>query len=262
MKAVLRYILVGVLIAGWLTGTGFLFRYMRQERSAAVCNRLEVHFADSLRFVSEQDVRGYLDREYGAYVGQRLDSVQLSHIEDLLESRSAVMNCEAWTTDDGALHLEITQRAPVLRFMSSEQEGFYVDAQGYIFPLHKSYTAPVPVVEGAIPVHVDAGYKGEAPTERERAWIAGVLAMNRYVSASRTWKRSIRHVRVRANGDLLLSLEGRSEEFIVGQPEDIPDKLFRIDRYLGAIAPTKAEGYYKTVNVKYKQQIICRQKDT
>ena len=36
----------------------------------------------------------------------------------------------------------------------------------------------------------------------------------------------------------------------------------RIDRYLGTIAPSKPEGYYKTVNVKYNQQIICRQKDT
>ena len=37
---------------------------------------------------------------------------------------------------------------------------------------------------------------------------------------------------------------------------------FRIDRYLGVIAPSKPQGYYHTVNVKYKQQIICRQKDT
>ena len=62
--------------------------------------------------------------------------------------------------------------------------------------------------------------------------------------------------------DLLLTLDGRSEEFIVGQPEGIADKLTRIDRYLGLIAPSRPEGYYRTVNVKYNQQIICRQKDT
>ena len=86
--------------------------------------------------------------------------------------------------------------------------------------------------------------------------------MQRYISGSRAWQRGIRHIRVRPGGDLLLTLDGRDEQFIIGQPEDIADKLTRIDRYLALIAPSKPEGYYKTVNVKYNQQIICRQKDT
>ena len=64
-----------------------------------------MHFADSLRFVSEQDIRDYLDKRYGPYIGERMDSVQLARIEDMLESRSAVMRAEAWTTDDGVLHV-------------------------------------------------------------------------------------------------------------------------------------------------------------
>lgn len=262
MKAAIRYSLAAVLAVALCVGVAFLYRRVRQESVLVVCGRLDVHFADSLRFVSEQDIRDYLDKRYGPYIGERMDSVQLARIEDMLESRSAVSRCEAWATDDGVLHLEVTQRAPVLRFMRSEQDGFYVDGQGYIFPLHPSYTAPVPVVEGAIPVDIPAGYKGEAQDERARAWIAGVLAMNRHIAANRSWQRRIEHIRVRPGGELLLSLTGRSEEFFVGQPQNIPDKLQRIDRYLGTIAPSKPEGYYHTVNVKYKQQIICRQKDT
>lgn len=261
MKAFVKYSLAGVLLAGLCTGMAFLYRYVRQESAQIVCGRLEVNFADSLRFVTERDIRDYLDKRYGAFIGERLDSVQLARIEDMIESRSSVRRCEAWTTDDGVLHLEITQRAPVLRFMNGEQ-GFYVDDRGYIFPLHPTYTAPVPVVEGAIPVNIPAGFKGEAREEHERAWIAGVLAMNRFTSASRTWQRRITHIRVRPGGELCLDLDGRDEQFFVGQPDNIPDKFMRIDRYLGVIAPSKPEGYYKTVNVKYNQQIICRQKDT
>ena len=261
MKAFVKYSLAGVLLAGLCTGMAFLYRYVRQESAQIVCGRLEVNFADSLRFVTERDIRDYLDKRYGAFIGERLDSVQLARIEDMIESRSSVRRCEAWTTDDGVLHLEITQRAPVLRFMNGEQ-GFYVDDRGYIFPLHPTYTAPVPVVEGSIPVNIPAGFKGEAREEHERAWIAGVLAMNRFTSASRTWQRRITHIRVRPGGELCLDLDGRDEQFFVGQPDNIPDKFMRIDRYLGVIAPSKPEGYYKTVNVKYNQQIICRQKDT
>ena len=261
MKKSVRYSIAGAFLAVFCTAMALLYGHVRLDRAQAVCNGLEVGFADSLRFVSEDDIREYLDTRYGAYVGERLDSVQLSRIEDLLESRSSVMRCEAWTTDDGLLHVEITQRAPALRFQDGNS-GFYVDDTGFIFPLHETFTAAVTTVEGAIPFDIPAGYKGEAQVEFQRQWIAGVLDMTRFLSASRTWQRNITHIQVRRNGDLLLTLEGRPEQFLIGQPEDIPDKLARIGRYLSLIAPYKPEGYYKTVNVKYNQQIICRQKDT
>ena len=261
MKAAVRYAIAGVLAAAFCVGMGFLLHHVRQEQATAVCNRLEVSFADSLRFVSEQDIREYLDTRYGAYIGQRLDSVKLAGIEDILESRSAVMRCEAWTTDDGALHVEITQRAPVLRFQDGER-GFYVDDRGYIFPLHPSYTAPVPVVEGPAPVDVPDGYKGEARSEREQQWIAGVLTLRDFIAGSRAWQYRVSAIRVRPDGELTLRIDARGEDFIIGQPNGIPAKFDRISRYLGTIAPSKDEGYYKIVNVKYNQQIICRQKDT
>jgi len=261
MKKAVRYSIAGVLAVLFCIGMALLYGHVRRDQAAAVCTGLQVGFTDSLRFVSEDDIREYLDTRYGAYVGERIDSVQLARIEDLLQSRSAVMRCEAWTTPDGILHLDITQRAPILRFQS-DGAGFYVDDRGFIFPLHDSFTAHVTTVEGAIPINIPAGYKGEAPTEEERQWIAGVLEMDRFISSTRAWQKGITRIRVRPGGDLLLTLDGRKEEFLIGQPEDIPDKLARIGRYLTLIAPYKAEGYYKTVNVKYKQQIICRQKDT
>ena len=261
MKAAVKYSVAGALAVLFCTGMFFLYRNVRQEQAQLVCGRLDVSFVDSLRFVSEQDVREYLDAHYGSCVGQRLDSLQLARIEEMLESRSSVTRCEAWTSDDGVLHIEIAQRAPVLRFQDGNR-GFYVDAEGYIFPLHPTYTAPVPVVDGAIPVQLPADYKGQADDPYARNWIDGVLTMHRFISTSRNWQRGITHIKVRPGGDLVLSLQGRDELFVVGQPENIPDKLGRIDRYIGLIAPSKPEGYYKTVNVKYNQQIICRQKDT
>jgi len=261
MKESVKYSLAGILVAVFCFGMILLYKDVRQMERSLVCGRLEISFADSLRFVSEEDIRDYLDTQYGPYIGERLDSVQLFRIEQMLESRSSVTHCEAWTGDDGVLHVRVAQRAPVLRFQDGDR-GFYVDADGFIFPLHPTYTAPVPVVNGAIPVRLPADYKGLAEDPYERAWLDGVLTMHRFITTNRTWQRNITHIRVRRGGDLLLTLEGRDEEFIVGQPDDIIDKLLRIDRYLGMIAPSKPEGYYKTVNVKYNQQIICRQKDT
>ena len=80
MKAAVKYSIAGALVALFCAGMFFLYRQVRQEQREIVCGRLDVSFADSLRFVSEQDVREYLDAHYGTYIGQRLDSVQLARI--------------------------------------------------------------------------------------------------------------------------------------------------------------------------------------
>ena len=48
-----------------------------RERSLRTCEGVRVEYADAYRFVSEQDIKDYLDKYYGAYIGQRLDSIAL-----------------------------------------------------------------------------------------------------------------------------------------------------------------------------------------
>jgi len=261
MNRTVRLITAALLTTALCTGMGLLLHSTREERARLNCNRLEVHFRDSLKFVSERDIRGYLDSRYGTYIGQRLDSVNLSKIERLIESRSAVLKSEAWTTSDGTLHISITQRAPVMRFQNGEK-GFYIADNGYIFPLHKSYTAPVRTVWGSIPVDVPEGYKGEAPTEEEKVWLGSMLEMNRIIESSRKWRTITDSVFIRPGGDLVLKMSRGDELFIFGEPRSLKEKFAGIDKYYDYIAPSKEEGWYKTVNLKYRRQIICRQNDT
>ena len=261
MNRTARIITASVLAAALCTGLGFLVHSTREDRSRLSCSRLEIHFKDSLKFVTADDIRGYLDSRYGRYIGQRLDSVDLPRIERLIESRSAVLKSEAWTTSDGTLHISITQRAPVMRFQDGDK-GFYIASDGYIFPLHKSYTATVRTVSGSIPVNVPDGFKGEAPTAQERAWLASMLEMNRIIESSRTWRNITDSIFVRPGGDVGLKMSRGEELFILGEPHSLKEKFAGIEKYYDYIAPSVEEGYYKSVNLKYRRQIICRQKDT
>ena len=90
MKAAVKYSIAGALAAAFFVGMISLYGNVREEQRRIVCGRLDVSFADSLRFVSEQDIREYLDAHYGPCIGERLDSVQLARIEDMLEIRSSV----------------------------------------------------------------------------------------------------------------------------------------------------------------------------
>lgn len=261
MNRTVRLIAAALLAAALCTGEGLLVRLNRTDISRQDCNRLEIHFRDSLKFVSEQDIRSYLDSRYGHYIGQRLDSMRLGGIEKLLESRGAVLRSEAWTTSDGTLHISITQRAPAMRFQSGER-GFYIDRDGYIFPLHRSYTAPVRTVHGSIPVNVPDGYKGEARTPEEREWLASILELDRIIGNSRKWRTLTDSIAVRPDGDIVLKMSRGDELFILGEAHSLKEKFAGIEKYYDYIAPAKEPGHYKTVNLKYRRQIICRQNGT
>lgn len=247
-------ILIGILIAGVIAVS---YIAGRESRKPLVCKGLDVVVLDSLEndFVSAADVRKFLDREYGQYLGQPLDSINLSRIEDIVDGRSAVMKSEAYVTRDGFLHIKVSQRKPVVRFQKSGG-GFYADAEGYVFPLQSSYASYVQIVDGDIPINMKSGHKGEIENPEEKAWFEKVMLVVNYIGDSSVWKDRIVQIHVGDGGELTIVPRVGNEKFIFGQPVNIADKFARMEKYYTGIAPL--ERNYTQVNVKYDGQIVCR----
>ena len=258
MKASLRFTLslagTAVLAALLLLVSGAAAR----QRPLTTCKGLEVTILDSLQrsFVSSQDVKRYM-ADYGDYIGQRIDSVNLKKVEDLLDGRSAIRKSEAYVTRDGMLHIDITQREPAVRFHTGGN-GYYADESGFLFPLQSKYTARVPIIDGAVPVTVPKGFKGRPEDPKEQLWLDQVLNLIRYISHDKTFKDAFSQITVLRGGELILIPRSGSERFYFGQPGGFDGKFERIRTYYEAIAPAKAPGTYRSVDVRYDKQIICR----
>lgn len=257
MKGKLKYILASASLIAVIIASVILNGLYRKDLSLITCKEISVRLTDSLLFVTENDIKNYLNRNYTGLIGERLDSIRLGQIENLLEAKSSINECEAWVDRDGVLHLDVSQRKPVLRFMNG-QKGFYIDENAYIFPLHPSYTADVPVIEGNIPVNVSDRFKGEAPKEDERAWLKSVLDLQRFINSSPKYREKVKSIYVNSNSDILLRLLGENETFNIGGPERAAEKFEKIGLYTDRIKPASEEMKYRTVNVKYENQIICR----
>ena len=251
LKIILRSVGIALLLAAFVL-LGLLSRRARNERT---CEGVQVEFSDDFNFVTEDDIRGYIDRYAGNYIGRRLDSLDLNGIENMLDQQSAVLKSEVYSGGDGKVHVMVSQGEPVLRFQSPDS-GFYIDDRGFIFPLQDNYTSLVPVIDGNIPIHVSPNYKGEAKTEKEAAWIRGVQEMVEYMQSNAIWAENIVQIHVDENSDILLIPREGEETFIFGSPDDIPAKFSRIEKYYQYIQP--GEKKYTSVNVKYKGQIICK----
>jgi cell division protein FtsQ len=259
MNKAVRYIILAVLGALILVGIAAAVLAGKSNREPLKCKGLEVVILDSLEndFVSRADIKQILDKEYGTYIGETIDSLDLCRIEKIVDGRTAVHTSEAYVTKDGRLHIEVTQRRPVVRFQK-EDGGFYADMDGYVFPLQSSYASHVQIVDGNIPVNAKSGHKGEITDPQEKIWFDRIMTVVRFLETDPAWKEKIVQIHVDNGGELtLVPREGR-EIFIFGQPVNIEDKFSRLTKYYTTILPAKAEEKYKTVNVKYDGQIVCR----
>ena len=81
-----------------------------------------------------------------------------------------------------------------------------------------------------------------------------------YIEKSKTWKDKIVQISVDAKKDLILIPREGNEMFLFGQPTDIEDKFRKMEKYYTHIIPAKGEGHYRTVDLKYKGQIVCKEK--
>ena len=261
MKTYVRHILGLLLTAAcaavWVLTTGMA----RRELLTRTCQgkgKLQVTVTDSLerRFVARADVQEWLDKEYGAYAGLPLDSVDLTRIEKLICSHSAVRDCEAWITDDGVLHVELSQRQPVIR-LEDGQNACYADETGFLFPLQSRGSVKVPVVSGKIPFPVQKGFKGHLEEPDKARWLGQVIDLFQYMEGT-VWEKDIRKVTVRGNGELVLYPVQGKEEFLFGPPVRIPEKFHLLTAYYRSVAPGKDPGYYSKVDLRYRKQLVCK----
>lgn len=257
MNAILRKTLTIAALLLCITAFVAICGARSHDRMQDTCSDVRVSFKESYCFVDEDEVKHILERNFGSYVGQRLDSMRLDKVEEALNAQSAIQASEAYVTDDGLLNLVITQRKPVMRLQMGET-GFYADESGFIFPLQPGYPYMVPIVDGDIDLNIEADHKGPAPEEKGREWIADLIGMLRYMEDSKVWAENISQIHVDGDEGLMLYPREGREVFIFGYPTDVAAKFGRVSNYYRYIKPEKEENYYRTVNVQYEKQIICK----
>ena len=246
-----------VLLSGGLLGSYFYFtgRLVSQGQQQARCRRVEIILLDSLEshIVDREEMQRLLARQN---IGQLIDSSDLHQLETQVRSMGEVVSAHVYTADDRTLAVRIVQRKPVIRFENG-QSRWYADPEGYLFPVR--HPADVPVVTGKIPLALENNYQGFAPAA-ERDWTGSLVELARYIDSKPVLKREITQLDIAPNGDIVLYTRTPGPSIIFGDAGDYVTKFQKLEAWWRNIEPQlEADKHYKTINLKYNQQIICRQ---
>lgn len=256
MKRILKAAIAIIVGATLMALMGWAYVRGSEADGNVTCRKVQVSIkgGGNESFVSPAEVREAVLRQFGSFEGRTESQIDLVKVESFVNERSAVESCEVYMTRDSVLNINIKQRQPVIRFQN-EDGGCYCDSRGNLFPLQKSTSARVLVVDGKLPFSTSTFGKPESA--RARSWLTRMVAMSDYIGHS-NWKNRVSQLCVNEKGDLVVYIKGATERFIFGTPDDVADKFDRIECYFTSVKPSMEERKYSTVNVKFDRQIVCR----
>ena len=238
MKRILPYILSCILLVYLIIVFTFASAKLREVKCEGL--QVVVDGTEENAFIDETEVLGIIKRGYGDIEGCNIVSVDKDSLEHILVRNSVIKSAQVYYTLDGYLHVEITQRKPVLRIMSGE--GYYVDEDGKIMPLSRKYTSRVVVATGNI--------------SRKFA-CNGLYPFIMTLRNDEFWDALVEQIVVEKGNEVVLIPKVGNFRIVLGTLDDMNEKLENLRLFLREGIVLKGWNVYKEINLKFKNQIVC-----
>ncbi len=81
--------------------------------------------------------------------------------------------------------------------------------------------------------------------------------MINFIKSDDFLSKIISEIEIKTNKNIVIHPQFSKQKFIFGYPDELDDKFEKILLFYKNIGPTKGWNTYKTVNVKFRNQIIC-----
>lgn len=248
--AILFCIVVAALFGAYFF---FVSRLEAKEAADLKCSKISISIQDSLSksFISVSEIKQMVA---DSALGVKLSDINTYGIEKSLTQSGVLSTAEVYTSYPDMLNVVVTQREPVVR-IKADGGDFYCDRTGYILPVSGAKALDIPVVTGHLPVELQRG-----PTEGTEAseWLGRLLSFTERIRNNAYWGDEIEQIEVSRDGNMTLYLRKRPFHILFGSATDLNEKFEKMAVFYKTILPTEEGSKYKVVNIKYKNQIICK----
>ena len=224
-------------------------------RKGMQCQKIEIDVEriSGMYFIDENTVTERLFDLGLPILGTPLDSLPLQRMRASVLALPSVKEAEVYSSVDGILKVQVTQRKPLFRVFSKAGDSFYIDEEGMPMPLSTRYSAHVPVLSGA----VRASFASEPDRVLEDSVIHQATQIVRYIQNDPFWHAQTEHMNVTEQGEFEIIPRVGSARILLGSTRDLEDKFTRLKVFYREMALKNDLNKYKRINVKYRDQVVC-----
>ena len=152
------------------------------------------------------------------------------------------------------LIVDLVQYQPIARLVSENKKDFYIDLHGNIFPTSTKFSERVILIHTADNINLDL--KNINSTDYGKK----IFTMINYIINDIFLSKIISEIDINYNKNIIIYPQVSKQKIIFGYPEQIDVKFDKLMLFYKKILPAKGWNTYKTVNLKFKNQIICDKK--
>ena len=183
--------------------------------------------------------------------------VDLPHILNELDRNPWIENRNAFVDLDGKLNINIKEYEPMLRVFSIQGQSIYLTNEGMVLPPCKHYRPYLLIASGHYNFNeIGNTYQLSDTTELD-CMLLNTLRIAKAIGKNDFIKNAISQIYLTPKGEFELVVRGVDARVIVGDTCQIDDKLKRLEIFTKKKFDTQELTEMKTINLKYKNQVVC-----
>jgi cell division protein FtsQ len=265
VKKIAIITLWSVLAIATLVSMGFV----NLEQDSLLCKNLDIRVNQDgdLYFLNKMDIAQLIHDRGDSIVNQPKAAINIVEMEKALNSHENIAHAKVYMTIDGKVKVEVKQRKPLLRIINAAGDSYYLDDDGKLMPLSDKYTMKVTVANGNIFESYATRYKysvkdlAKDEKERKSSILDELYAMGKFIDADPFWKAQVRQIYVNEDSDMELVPLAGDQKIIFGDTSAMEEKFNKLlTFYQQGLNTTGWWSKYSTINLKFKNQIVCTKK--
>ena len=152
------------------------------------------------------------------------------------------------------LIVDLVQYQPIARLVSENKKDFYIDLHGNIFPTSTKFS------ERVLLIHTDDNINYDLKNINSTDYGKKIFTMINYIINDAFLSKIISEIDINYDKNIIIYPQVSKQKIIFGYPEQIDVKFDKLMLFYKKVLPAKGWNTYKTVNLKFKNQIICDKK--
>lgn len=207
------------------------------------------------KLISEANVKQLLLRSFGNTLEDtELSELEIDRMEHVLEEDPFVKDADVYVDQNNGLHVQIIQRAPILRVMDNSGNNYYLDENGAKMPPSSNFAAHVMVATGNIAPYSPDFQNRKRTTLKDAFLVAKTILEDEFLSG---FIQQI-HVRnINSNNEFFLVPLIGDQKIQLGSARHLADKLERLKIFYKQGMPYAGWRKYDIINLKFSGQVVC-----
>lgn len=221
-----------------------LFNAKPSER---ICKGMELEIKDDVDygFITLRDIENTLKRGKLFPVEVKQKDINTQKMEVLIEKSPFVKDAECYITASGKVKIDLHQRIPLMRVMSSNGDNYYIDNEGKTM---KANGKPVHVA-------IATGYIDRKFAQEKLYKLACFLQSDEF------WNAQIEQINVTTKQEIELVPRVGNHILFIGKPEMYETKFKKLKAFYTEGLNKVGWNKYERISVEFNNQIICTKKE-